>query len=216
MRFDRLRDSRPFRQGPTVEQNCVLLSNYYHFLREIVHLHSGWIPRVSSLDVKILMGIHLHEDAMFATRVADRIAELGQTGYPGAPGPETAALFDFLRSLNTWQEYVAAVYNVFKPSLIDSWESHFTSTDPLLDEPTTRLLAACLRVTSQHINGGMALIETILYLGGDVADAVHAATSNTRRLMAEIGGNHFAGTILVGEVPRWRCFEAVLTPSRAQ
>lgn len=189
MRYERIRDTRLSRDGYDLEQSITRLVNYHHLLREMVHLHCGWLPRMEPYDVKCLFGIHIQEDAIFVSRVDERLRELLEPGaVPFAPGMQMQEVLQFLRNLETWEEYAAAIYSVLKPALIDAWETHFTATDPLLDEPTARLLAKLLRVTSQHINGGMALIETILgERDSDRPGRVHAATRRMRDLWEGIG-----------------------------
>ncbi|MBI5154438.1 DUF455 family protein [Candidatus Poribacteria bacterium] len=163
MRIDRIRDRRRFRPGYDVDQNSTRHSNYYHVLREVVHLHNGWMPRVGPYDVKCLLGIHTYEDAVFVSALKRRLKELRHPSeYHAAPGEPLAAVLDFLNSLGTWEEYICAIYAVIKPRLIDAWEYHFNTSDPVLDEPSLRIIADFLRITSEHIKGGMALVETLL------------------------------------------------------
>lgn len=186
MRFPRLRTHWDIRSSLTVKTNRERLANFYHLLREVVHLHMGWIPRTNSIDVKILLGIHVYEDAVFLTVALKRLRFLGwQPHEIGAPSGPLAKVIDHLHSLETWEEYVAAVYNVVKPSLIDAWEAHYTESDPVLDEPTRRILSDFLRITAQHVSGGMALIESLLGVPGPVGKRVHQATSSLRDLWLE-------------------------------
>ncbi|MCC5877066.1 MAG: hypothetical protein JJU11_12675 [Candidatus Sumerlaeia bacterium] len=181
MRYPRLRTTWDIQSEMPLEASRRLFSNYYHLLRHMVHLHMGWMPRVGSLDVKVLMGIHVYEDAVFLAVTTKRLKYLGLDPMNlDAPGPELAILIDHLEKFGTWEEYVAAVYNVVKPGLIDVWEQHFTQTDMVLDEPSRRVLSDFLRITSQHISGGMALIETLLGMRGPVSKRVHQATSTIR------------------------------------
>lgn len=183
MRYPRLRTNWDIKPELTLEENRRLFSNYFHLLRRIVHLHMGWLPRVGSLDVKVLLGIHVYEDAVFLYVMEKRLRYLGlEPDELAAPGPELEGLLALLDGFGTWEEYVAAVYNVVKPGLIDIWETHFTRADPVLDEPSRRVLSDFLRVTSQHISGGMALIETLLGMRGPVSKRVHQSTSSCRDL----------------------------------
>lgn len=184
MRFTRLGIHRPLRGGFTVAESQRHLLNYYFVLRAITHHTAGWIPRTSSLDVKFLLGIHLSEDAHFVTQLRTRLLELGtEADKFGSPTGCILELLNFLGTRESWEEYVAAVYNVVKPYLIDAWEDHFPKTDGLVDEVTTRLLHDFLRITSQHINGGMSLIETMLSQPGTLTVRVQTTTRALRDLM---------------------------------
>ncbi|CAN5506380.1 hypothetical protein BH09SUM1_BH09SUM1_01630 [soil metagenome] len=190
MRYPRLHTTRQFRDGYTAEESCIRWCNYYHLLRTVVHLHAGWLPRTAPIDVKVLFGIHLHEDANFARRIHSRLKELGfETDPAPAPCAKIREILETLASLETWQEYAACVYGVIKPGMIDAWETHFVTADPLLDEPSTRLLAALLRVASQHINGGMVLVESLIAEDHAQAATINRATSRVRSLWCEMGSD---------------------------
>jgi hypothetical protein len=195
MRVERIRDRRKFQPGYDVDQNSTRHSNYYHVLRELVHLHHGWLPRIPPYDVKCLIGIHVHEDAVFVGQIKRRLKELRHPSeYPAAPGAALAAVLDALNGFETWEEYVGAVYGVIKPRLIDAWEFHFTTTDPILDEPSNRLLADFLRVTSEHIKGGMLLNETLL-TDPDRRERVQAAIERVGTLWGALGHDACASPV---------------------
>lgn len=213
MRYPRLRINWSIQAALSAESARLRLANYYHLLRAIVHFHNGWIPRTPSIDVKILLGIHLHEDASFLTSIARRMRSMGWTGDEmPPPGAKLAAIVGLLERLETWEEYTAAVYNVVKPALIDAWESHYTVCDPVIDEPTRRILSDFLRVTSQHISGGMSLIESLLGLQGPISKRVHAATTALRDLWHGTPDDPFA---LGGTAPlRLRPRPRIALPAR--
>lgn len=188
MRFHRLRRRDPLRPGLGVAETCLRFSNYHHLLRELVHLHSGWLPRIPPIDVKILLGIHVHEDAVFVDRLLGRLRELsGGEEFPASPGGAVRGVLETLQGLKTWEEYVTAVYCVVKPGLIDAWEAHFTSMDTLVDEPSARLLGDLLRVSSQHINGGVALTETLFREKGQAVDRAHRSVALIRDVWSSLG-----------------------------
>jgi hypothetical protein len=199
MRFDRIRDHRPIRDGFSVCESRIRFGNYFHLMREIVHLHNGWIARVPSLDVKSLLGIHVYEDATFVRRIRMRLQELEVPGtYPASPGEKLQQILDFLNSISAWEEYVAAVYSVIKPGLMDAWESHFTASDPLLDEPSQRLIARFIQITSQHISGGMALVESMYQLDPDTIRKLQESTHRMRDLWSGMGGDFGTVSLTIG------------------
>lgn len=215
MRYPRLRTHWEIKPTLTVESNRQRLANSYHLLREVVHLHLGWLPRTNSIDVKILLGIHVYEDAVFLTVALKRMRFLGWgPGDIGEPNPHLASVISYLHSLETWEEYIAAVYNVIKPALIDAWENHFTEADPVLDEPTRRILSDFLRITAQHISGGMALIESLLGVRGPVAKRVHQSTSGLRDLWLGGEKNPLVVPPAAGTPPLPRPMQPIALPAR--
>ncbi|HNM45980.1 MAG TPA: hypothetical protein PKH51_03100 [Candidatus Sumerlaeota bacterium] len=200
MRFDRIRDHRPVRTGFSILDSRIRFGNYFHLMREIVHLHNGWIARVPALDVKTLLGIHVYEDATFVRRIRQHLRDLEVTGtFPSAPGDGLKVVLEALNSYKTWEEYVAAIYSVIKPGLMDAWESHFTAGDPLLNEPSQRLIARFMQITAQHISGGIGLLESLHQLGHDVSSRVQEAGSHMRTLWSRIGNDFGNSPLAVGE-----------------
>ena len=85
----------PLKGGYDVDENAIRFSNYFHVLRELVHLSCGWLPLEPRLEVKYALGDHLHDDARAVTKIKRRLYELRTpSDYPGAPAEELAALLD--------------------------------------------------------------------------------------------------------------------------
>ena len=66
----------PLKGGYDVDENAVRFSNYFHVLRELVHLSCGWLPLEPRLEVKYALGDHLHDDARAVTKIKRRLYEL--------------------------------------------------------------------------------------------------------------------------------------------
>ena len=66
----------PLKGGYDVDENAVRFSNYFHVLRELVHLSCGWLPLEPRLEVKYVLGDHLHDDARAVTKIKRRLYEL--------------------------------------------------------------------------------------------------------------------------------------------
>ena len=80
------RSHEPLKGGYDVDENAVRFSNYFHVLRELVHLSCGWLPLEPRLETKYLLGDHVHDDARAVTKIKRRLYELRTpSDYPGAP-----------------------------------------------------------------------------------------------------------------------------------
>lgn len=203
------------RDGLPVLDCRVRFGNYFHLMREIVHLHQGWMARVPSIDVKALLGIHVFEDAVFVRRIRERLQELEAPGtYPASPGAQHQRIIDFLNGLEHWEAYIGAVYSVIKPGLIDAWEAHFTSVDPLIGEPSQRLIASFMHVTSQHISGGMTLVESLFQVLPESTPKLHQATGAMRELWAGLGGDFGSSSLAIGQARRLARKPALAKPAR--
>ena len=148
--MDRAVESPPL--GYDVDENAVRFSNYFHVLRELVHLSCGWLPLEPRLEVKYAIGDHLHDDARAVTKIKRRLYELRTpSDYPGAPDSELAALLDAAAGATTPQAYVDIAYGVLKPRLIAALRVHLEHLDPLVDEPSLRQLTQLLHRQERHV-----------------------------------------------------------------
>jgi Protein of unknown function (DUF455) len=141
-----------FRRGYDVDENASRFSNYFHVLREVVHLSNGWLPLVGDFELKYRLGDHLHDDARSISKVRRRLYELRHpSDYPGTPGDELTALLERLNSAGSADEYVALAYGDAKPLLIDSIRVHLERLDPVSDEPSLRLLSQVVARQERHL-----------------------------------------------------------------
>jgi hypothetical protein len=132
-----------------VGENANRLSNALLVLRELVHLSSGQLAREPRFEVKALLADHLHDDAQAVGKLHARRTELG--GEHGAPAPELAGFLDRASRTDDPREYVAIAYGELKPALLAAIGLHLERVDPLVDEPTFRLLTALLHRQERHV-----------------------------------------------------------------
>jgi hypothetical protein len=142
----------PLKGGYDVDENAIRFSNYFHVLRELVHLSCGWLPLEPRLEVKYALGDHLHDDARALTKIKRRLYELRTpSDYPGAPAEELAALLDRANGATTPQEYLDIAYGELKPALAAAIRIHLEHLAPLIDEPSLRLLTQIGHRQDQHM-----------------------------------------------------------------
>jgi uncharacterized ferritin-like protein (DUF455 family) len=140
------------KRGYDVDDNAIRFSNYFHVLRELVHLSCGWLPLVADFEAKYRTGDHIHDDARAVSRVKRRLYELRHpSDYPGAPGDELAALLDRISGARSADEYVAVAYGEAKPALLRAFRVHLEGLDPVSDEPSLRLLRKLVDRQQRHV-----------------------------------------------------------------
>ena len=136
--------------GYDVDENAIRFSNYFHVLRELVHLSCGHLALEPRFEVKALLGDHLHDDARAVTKIHRRLYELRTpSDYPGAPSTELALRLDTANQADTHQ-YIEIAYGELKPTLIAALRIHLEHLDPLIDEPSLRLLTQLLHRQERH------------------------------------------------------------------
>jgi len=142
----------PLKRGYDVDENAIRFSNYFHVLRELVHLSAGWLPHEPSFERKYKLGDHLHDDARAITKVKRRLYELRHpSDYPGAPGEELVSLLDELNASSTPHDYLLVAYGRAKPALVSAMERHIDTLDTVTDEPSLRLLTQIVERQRRHI-----------------------------------------------------------------
>src|SRR5918999_1315195 len=142
----------PLKGGYDVDENAIRFSNYFHVLRELVHLSCGWLPLEPRLEVKFALGDHLHDDARALTKIKRRLYELRTpSDYPGAPSDELAALLERANEATSSAEYVAVAYGTLKPALAAAMRLHLAALDPIIDEPSLRLLTQVVHRQERHV-----------------------------------------------------------------
>src|SRR3954453_20101996 len=94
-----------------IDANAARFSNYFHVLRELVHLTAGHLALEPRFEVKALLGDHLHDHARAATKVQRRLHEL--QGGPGGPGSALAAFLDKAAEADT-PGYLEIAYGELK------------------------------------------------------------------------------------------------------
>src|SRR5215207_7898056 len=142
----------PVAPGYDVDENAIRFSNYFHVLRELVHLSCGWLALEPRLTVKVALGDHLHDDARSLTKIKRRLYELRTpSDYPGAPCDELGALLDRANEAADSAAYVDIAYGELKPALMAAMRTHLEGVDPLVDEPSQRLLTQILHRQERHV-----------------------------------------------------------------
>jgi hypothetical protein len=140
------------RLGYDVDENAIRFSNYFHLLRELVHLTSGWLPLAPEFEVKYALADHLHDDARAISKIRRRLYELRHpSDYPGAPSEELAVLLDRLAAADTPAAYIELAYGEAKPALLRAFDLHLEHLDPVSDEPSLRLLTQVADRQQRHI-----------------------------------------------------------------
>jgi hypothetical protein len=148
--------------GYDVDENAIRFSNYFHVLRELVHLHAGWLALEPDFERKYALGDHLHDDARSLSKIKRRLYELRHpSDYPGAPGERLRALLDELAAQDSPGDYRDFAYGVVKPTLAAALRIHLRELDPVVDEPSLRLLRQILARQERHAPNGEPAIPDI-------------------------------------------------------
>jgi hypothetical protein len=155
------------RLGYDVDENAIRFSNYFHLLRELVHLSAGWLPLAPQFELKYRLGDHLHDDARAISKVKRRLYELRHpSDYPGSPGEDLGALLARLNEAGSPDEYLAIAYREAKPALVKAMRMHLEALDPISDEPSLRLLRGLVERLERHIGEMSSIVRGSAFESG--------------------------------------------------
>jgi hypothetical protein len=138
--------------GHDVNESAAGLAGVLHVLRELVHLTGAWLMLEPRLEVKYALGDHLHDDARAVTDLRRRLEDLRRPADDaGGPADEAAALLDRAARATSAEGYVAVAYDELKPALVAGLQAELDTLDPLVEEPSLRLLTELLHRQERHV-----------------------------------------------------------------
>jgi uncharacterized ferritin-like protein (DUF455 family) len=200
-----------------VEQASGLQRRFYRTIRETMRAMAGRISGVASWEAKKLLARHIWLDAEHAEALRRRVLELR---FPRVDVDLAVdkALLEVLRKLpstNTDAEFLAGVYRVIKPAVLEAVERYLRESDPLDDAPSHR----SLRFVAEELRDQLREFETV-WRGLSQASLEESGPweSWLREALAEAGGilAHDSGSPLLArdglsDRPR---YEISLMPKR--
>ncbi|MFL5893857.1 MAG: DUF455 family protein [Thermoleophilaceae bacterium] len=151
-------------RGYDVDDNATRFSNYFHVLREIVHYAAGWLALEPSFERKYLLGDHMHDDARSLSKIKRRLYELRHPAdYPGAPGRELVRMLDRAANAAGPGEFIAVAYGELKPALLHAFDVHLAALDPVVDEPSLRMLRQLERKQRAHVTAAGLVVRNLAH-----------------------------------------------------
>jgi hypothetical protein len=107
----------------------------------LMEMLARWVPSTPELEVKILFGRHIWEFAQHADSLGRRTAELrAPLHFSLAPVSGYAAVLQELAQSKGTAERVHGLYQVIIPDLESRYRRYLAETNPLLDEPSVRII----------------------------------------------------------------------------
>ena len=125
----------------SIGQKADIIATFRYLSVYLMETLARWTPLTPELEVKVLFGRHLWEFAQHADVLGQRSSELrAGMHYTRPPKAAYKAALDELAMLETTADRVNAVYEVLIPDLLHRYQEGQRHADPLLDQPTIRLV----------------------------------------------------------------------------
>jgi len=105
-----------------------------------------WVPTTPELEAKVLFGRHVWEFAQNADALGRRTFELrAQLHLTLPPQEEYVHFLEHVSSIAESPNRLAAIYSILIPALSERYRTYATQVDPVMDEPSLRIIERILQ-----------------------------------------------------------------------
>jgi len=167
-----------------------ILKRFYFCERALIIAQAGWVASVAPLEMKIELPRMFWEDSLVADALRTRVFELR---FPSrllevADDAPVVNLFEAAVDAPTPAAFLMALARVFKPALLNAYQSYLEIGDLIADGPTIHFLKRAVEDKQRHIQ---QLEQFSLKYLADSSDAerdkAHEWVNALRRQMDEVG-----------------------------
>ncbi|MFD0712327.1 hypothetical protein [Paenibacillus sp. GCM10027626] len=191
--------ARPYELGKySISENSAALQRYRYIHDGLLRAAAGQLPRRENWDLRLAMCRHMYEDAEAVESFRSRIPELRTSSaiLSKEPDPRLSLMFDELVHARTDLEWAAAVYEVIKPALLDTYRLHAAKTQQIVDQPTIRILRTIILDLEEQVAWGKRLLTELR------AAATEDEQGHEHEFTAAIASYLHAAGGVAGELPR--------------
>lgn len=176
--------------GYSVDDNVRRLLRFHWVERRLMATLISHLPSEPVWEVKCALALHQWQSAEHVEALRTRIAEM-RSPVPRLDVSPDDELDDFLeelgRSSNT-AELLAGIYQVTYAMLADAYREHLTHTNPLVDQPTRRILRQALADIEDAVSWGRRALDAVLSGDADLRRAADEWTEHLSAYVTAIGG----------------------------
>ncbi len=179
--------SRSTEQHTRVNDASRVLKRFYVAERQLMRYLGGWFIQTSQWDLKFQLATDQWQAVEHADALRTRVLELR---YPRRDvdkkyDPDVLAFMAEVAKAADLREFLAGVYEVVLPALVDAYTEYLQRADPLDDAPTVYLLGHIAGDERRQIGMVTNLIQRIL---PDRPASVDAWCAYLRHYLDSIGG----------------------------
>jgi uncharacterized ferritin-like protein (DUF455 family) len=169
----------------SVPQALASLNELAYFERAIAHVLAGWIPKVSQMDVKAELGIHLYQAIDRANQLRRCLAGLTRVDACDLPARQGwRAVMMGVDAAPDTPALLTGAYRVITSRLIELYQAHLAHSDPIGDAGSLRCIAQILPEVEAQLKWGL---ETLRRLGSPEGARSHVQDVESRWLLRGAG-----------------------------
>jgi hypothetical protein len=129
-----------------VRDRADIVGTYRAVAVTLMETLARWVPTTPELEVKTLFGRHIWDLAQHADALGRRAPDLrAPLHHSLRPVASYQAALDELAAISDTAARLSGFYDAILPDLAARYRRYLDATDPLLDEPTVRILERVLR-----------------------------------------------------------------------
>ena len=181
-----IRASRTTEQHTRVNDASAILKRFYVAERQLMRITAGWFVKTSQWDLKFQLAVDQWQAIEHADALRTRVLELR---YPRRDvdkkydGDVMAFMGEVAKAANV-REFIAGVYDVLLPALVEGYQEYLQRADPLDDSPTVYRLQHIIGDEQRQIGYMHGLISRVM----PEAESSEAWCDYLRRYLDSIGG----------------------------
>jgi hypothetical protein len=187
------------RIGYSVEENVRRLLRYQWTERRLMIALLSHLPAEPVWEVKCAMALHQWQDAQHVDALRRRVSEMRHPVPPLDTAPDNrldGLLDEMLHSADT-VELLAGTYAVVRGALSEAYQRHLGETNPLVDQPTRRVLRLALLDHEEALRWSSSALEALTRPAPAGAARADAWRRHLTTFLTAAGG--IAGPPLEGE-----------------
>jgi len=178
------------RIGYAVDENVRRLLRFHWIERRLTSILTARIPAEPVWEVKCALALHQWQAAEHVDALRARIAEMRNPSprLDVSPDPALEAFLEELRRSADTVELLAGVYGVTLTALSRAYGNHLAHTNPLVDQPTRRVLRIALADIDDAIAWGTRAIDVVCNVGHNARRAAAEWTDHLTAYLDAAGG----------------------------
>lgn len=176
--------------GYSVDENVHRLLRYHWVERRLMATLIARIPAEPVWEVKCALALHQWQSAEHVDALRRRISEM-RNPVPRldvSPDPALDAFLDELAQSASTAELLAGVYRIAFESLAEAYRDHLAMTNPLVDQPTCRILRIALAEIDDAADWGRRALRAVIEAEPDSAKAAEDWSAHLAAYLAAVRG----------------------------
>lgn len=176
--------------GYSVDENVHRLLRYHWVERRLMATLIARIPAEPVWEVKCALALHQWQCAEHVDALRNRIAEMRNPvpRLDTSPDPALDTFLDELAQSSTTAELLAGVYETTLESLAEAYRDHLAMTNPLVDQPTCRILRIALSEIDDSAEWGRRALRAVIAAEPGTAKAAEDWSAHLAAYLTAVRG----------------------------